>query len=233
MERDRNSSSVSSILSVGKEDTFATKSPDCFQVNWPKEKAGLIANFALAGLNNKAVSNAVKSFKDALEKYPDSTEVRAEKAKYGLGPPEFLQSETADNPRDIKSALWVCMLRGHCHKHKQTKVLLRVTSDEHFEKLKKINLIRPENKDVPLFLCAYHFVATNETSGKQISSVFIRHWFQNQTLPENIELCTSVRSEAKRNRRSATVSEALWDLLQQGVTLDDSAICKMKGANAP
>ena len=230
MDRDRNSSSVSSILSVGIEDTRPTMSlsPD----NWFRVKESLILNIEKAGYNHRQLSSAIRCFKETLDKYANCPEIRAEKAKYGLGPPEYLYSETAEDPRDVKSALWLCILKGNCHKEKQTKILIKVESDIYFDELRKVNFEKPKNEKVPIFLCAYHFTEPNQATSIWSSSVFLRHWFRHLSIPEGIELCLTVRSASTRPRRAPGLAEELWGLLEKGILLDDLAINKMKGANA-
>ena len=210
---------------------MAGSSSFCFE-NWFVEKEKLISQISQSTLDKCSISRAIKNFKDALDKYPNTPEVRAEKAKYGLGPPEYLYSEDNKDPRDVKTALWTCVFRGHCHKERQTKILLQVTEKEHFEALEKVNFIRPGNCEAPIFLCAYHFTVKNETTGNQVSAVFLRHWFVHQTIPEGVVLCLTVRKQNKKTRHSIFSQEKLWGLLKEGVLLHDDAVCKMKGANA-
>ena len=204
-----------------------------FSRNWPYEKEALLQSFSCSASNTKSVSNFVKAFKDTLFKYPNSFEVNEEKAKYGLGPPNFLISDTPEDPRDVKSALWTCILRGNCHKHRQTKILLRIDREEYFDELEKVGFKKPNNQDTPLFLCAYHFTEINKNSGIRTSAFFLRHWFQYQTVPEGVVLRLKVRSNNnKRARRSTTFFENMWDLYQRGILLHEDVISKMKGANA-
>ena len=231
MERDRNSSSVSSILSMGKEGPPSIRTPPNPMEAWLEEKQKLLANISQSTKQNVSVCVAIKNFKDALDRYPDCEEIRAEKAKYGLGPPDFLQTDTPNDPRDIKAALWSCFLRGHCHKNKQTKILIRVTSDKHFEVLKQKSFLKPD--EAPVFVCAYHFTETNEPTGRKLSAIFLRHWFLHQTIPEDVSLRASVRSETAKPRQVSNVVKALWEFYRNGIFKDDLAIVKMKGANAP
>ena len=232
MESDRNSSSVSSILSVGIEDPSRPIMSSSPLNNWFQVKEELISNIEKAGLGHKALSSAVRCFKETLDRYPNCPEIRAEKSKYGLGPPEHLYSETSDNPRDVKSALWRCILKGNCHKEKQTKILIKVESDLYFEELRKVNFVKPQNEEVPIFLCAYHFLEPNQATSILSSCVFLRHWFRHLSIPEGIELRLTVRSANTKPRRATGLAEDLWALLKQGILLHDLAINKMKGANA-
>jgi len=203
-----------------------------FSEDWPLEKQKLLAHLSSSTLDKCSISRAIKSFKKSLEKYPNTPEVRAEKAIYGLGPPECLYSETSTDPRDVKTALWTCVLRGHCHKDKQTKILILVTEKDHFDELEKVNFIRPGDRGVPIFLCAYHFTAKNELTGSQVSAVFLRHWFLHQTIPQSVVLCLTVRCQNKKARHSISNQEKLWRLCNEGVFLSDDAVCKMKGAKS-
>jgi hypothetical protein len=232
MDRDRNSSSVSSILSVGIEDTSRPSMSLSPIDSWLQVKEKLILNIEKAGFNHRLLSSAIKCFKETLDNHTNCPEIRAEKAKYGLGPPEYLYSETSENPCDVKSALWVCILKGNCHKDKQTKILIKVESDLYFDELKKVNFEKPKNEEVPIFLCAYHFTEPNQATSIYSSSVFLRHWFRHLSIPEGIELRLTVRSANTRPRRATGLAEELWDLLKRGILLDDLALSKMKGANA-
>ena len=203
-----------------------------FSEDWPSEKQRLLTQLSSSTLDKCSISRAIKNFKESLERYPNTLEVRAEKASYGLGPPEFLYSETSTDPRDVKTALWTCVLRGHCHKEKQTKILILVDEKDHFDELEKVNFIRPGNRGVPIFLCAYHFTAKNELTGSQVSTVFLRHWFLQRTIPQSVVLCLTVRHQNKKARHSVSNQEKLWNLYNEGIFLHDDAVCKMKGANA-
>ena len=231
MERVRNSSSVSSVLSMGQEGPLSVRSPPSPIQGWFDEKETLLAEFRKSNLTFASVSAIVKNFKETLFKYPDCKEIREEKAKYGLGPPELLYTDTPEDPRDVKAALWSCMLRGHCHKNKQTKVLIQVQSEEHLEVLEKKNFIKPGD-DIPVFICAYHFMGTNEKSGCELSNVFLRHWFLNCTVPEGTRLKTSVRASNTRPRHISASLKVLWDLFEQGINYHDAAIIKMRGQKA-
>lgn len=232
MERERESSGSSAGLQEDPSTSSATMK-NLFD-RWFVEKDFLLSGI-LKEKNLNLISTRVRDFRDTLFVYPDCQETRAEKAKYGLGPPEFLQSETADNPCDVKSALWTCIMGGHCHKERQTKILVRIKDEKHFSALLKKDFKRPDDAEVPVFLCVYHFTEQSKSTGKYLSALAIQHWFNHLTVPENAELRLTVRGGDRliKGRRASERSEKLWSLLQAGTLVDDYAVCKMQGANAP